>query len=137
MEHRPFDIMTKAVVDHEDHQHTVILAYDADDSAAVEIVFIPEFISWIFARDLLFTAAIQGAPAGEGDVLVQPGFSSQHGSHLQVTFRSPDGEETFILDRRTAQKFLYETMDLVALGEEDYSNQVDAALHVMLLGEGA
>jgi hypothetical protein len=45
------------------------------------------------------------------------------------------GDHVLILDRRTAQKFLYATFDLVQLGEEDYSVQVDAFLHVMQLGQ--
>lgn len=148
-EHKPFDLMAKCTAKHvipgePDHSHAVILAYEMQDPAAVELIFIPEMISWKFGRDLLFTAAIQGAPAGDGqagDILIQPVYSTSYGSHLLFTIRgavSRDAPalppEDFVLDRRTAQKFLYATFDLVPLGEEDYSAEVDAFLHVMQLG---
>jgi hypothetical protein len=131
-DHRPFDILVRCTGTHidpdGDHKHALLWAYDKEHPAAVELVFVPELISWTFSRDLLFTAAVQGAPAGEGDVLIQPQYSTTHGSHLVLTLRSADGREDFILDRRTAQKFLYATFDLVQLGEEDYTVQVDAFL---------
>lgn len=142
-DHRPFDVMVQCSGTHidpeGDHKHALIWAFDKEHPFAVELVFMPEFLSWIFARDLLFTAAIQGAPAGDGqagDVLIQPSFSQEYGNHLVLTLKDETLSEDFILDRRTAQKFLYATFDLVALGEEDYSVQVDAFLHAMLLAEG-
>lgn len=142
-EHRPFDVMVQCSGTHLDpdgaHKHALIWAFDKDHPYAVEMVFMPEFLSWVFSRDMLFTAAIQGAPAGDGtagDVLIQPSYSEEYGSHLVVTLKGDVLAEDFILDRRTAQKFLYQTFDLVALGEEDYSVQVDAFLHAMLLAEG-
>lgn len=139
---RPFDVLVRCSGVHLDpegeHRHNLLWAFDKDDSAAVELVFIPEFISWTFARDVLHTAAVSGAPAGEGDVRIQPAYSAEHGFHLVLTIRSKEEgvevREDFILDRRTAQKFLYSTTDLVPLGEEDYSAQVDAFLHALMLG---
>src|SRR5688572_30805510 len=132
-DHRPFDVLMRCTGVHEDHRHALLWAYDKDNPAAVDLVFVPELISWKFARDLLFTAAVQGAPAGIGDVVVQPSYSSTYGSHLVLTLRNHEDEspEDFVLDRRTAQKFLYATMDLVALGDEDYSAEIDAALSMM------
>jgi hypothetical protein len=133
---RPFDVLMRCTGVHKDHRHALLWAYDKDDPAVVELVFVPELISWRFDRDLLFTAAIQGAPAGLGDVMIQPSYSSERGNHLVLTLRNEqDGPvDDFFLDRRTAQKFLYSTMDLVQLGEEDYSAHVDAFLHALMLG---
>lgn len=144
---KPFDLLGKYTATHvnmddqPDHKHAVLLGYEVQDPAAVELIFIPELISWKFSRDLLVTAAIQGAPAGEGaagDVVIQPGYGTAHGNHLLITFRGAlrhDGPslppEDFILDRRSVQKFLYATMDLVPLGEEDYSAEIDIALSLM------
>lgn len=136
-ENKPFDILAKCTATHvnmddePDHKHAVLLAYEVQHPAAVELIFIPEMLSWVFSRDLLFTAAIQGAPAGEGDVVVQPSYNTSHGSHLLLTLRNDTGKEDFVLDRRSVQKFLYTTMDMVAIGEEDYSAEIDAALSLM------
>lgn len=134
---KPFDLLGKCTAAHvipgePDHKHALLLGYEIQDPAAVEIIFIPELISWKFSRDLLVTAAIQGAPAGELDVLVQPGYNTTYGNHLLLTLRNRDDQEDFILDRRSVQKFLYSTMDLVPLGEEDYSAEIDVALKAIL-----
>lgn len=138
--YRPFDLKAKCTATHvnmgdeHDHKHVVFLAYERQDPAAVTLIFIPEFLSWTFSRDLLFTAAIQGAPSGDGeagDVLIQPNYNNVHGSHLLLTLRNGETKEDFILDRRSVQKFLYATMDLVELGEEDYSADIDIALSLM------
>jgi hypothetical protein len=145
--HRVFDVKMMCSAEHIDsptqwHKHSVVLCYDKDNPAAVELVFLPELESWTFSRDLLFQAAIQGVPSGEqgGDIDFTPVVSERFGNHIVMVLRGhdpeggPDLTEKFILDRRTAQKFLYATFDHVPLGEEDYSAQVDAFLHVMQLG---
>lgn len=134
MDHRPFDVAHPCIIDH-GHEHTGVLAYDVNHPAAVELVFLPEMISWIFARDLLFQAAIQGVSAGECDVVAYP----RDRSHVVVRVTDYEGEKVvghddLVLDRRVAQKFLYATMDLVPLGEEDYSAQVEEFLHIMQRG---
>jgi hypothetical protein len=136
---RPFDVMVQCSVYHEGHNHPVILAYDQENPAAVELVFMPEMVSWIFGRDVLFQAAIQGVPDGEGDIHAYPAFSQDRGSHVVLSLREYAGDayigqHELILDRRTAQKFLYQTLDLVQLGEETYDAQIDAFLMLMQAG---
>lgn len=140
-DHRPFDVVVPCSVFHEGHHHPVVLAFDKDHPFAVELVFMPEMLEYVFARELLFQAAIQGVPTGEMDIRIDPVYTAERGSHLVITAKDFDGQEflgdhVLILDRRTAQKFLYQTFDLVNIGEEDYSVQVDAFLHAMLLAEG-
>lgn len=148
---RPFDVMVaftgRHVEDGSTHQHPLVWAYDKEHPAAVELVFLDAMTSWIFSRDLLHTAAISGEQAGSevSDVRIHPSFyaGQEQGHFLTLTMIGADSRygpalppETFILDRRVAQEFLYQTYDLVALGEEDYSVQLDAFLHVMQLGGG-
>lgn len=124
------------------HRHDAILVYTEDDPMAIVLYFVPEMIRWTLGRDLFVTAAIQGAVAGipEGHVQVIPAHSERFGNHLVVMLDGVDdtatnegaGVEKFIIDRRTVQKFLYATMDLVALGEEDYAAQIDEMLRELL-----
>ena len=139
-DHRPFDVTVQCSVYHEGHHHPVVLAFDKDHPFAVELIFMPEMAEYVFARELLFQAAIQGVPVGELDIRIDPVYTAERGSHLVITMKDFEGEtflgdHVLILDRRTAQKVLYATMDLVQLGEEDYSAQVDAVLQVMQLGQ--
>lgn len=139
-EKRVFDVRVMCSAEHIDsptqwHKHSVVLCFDKEHPAAVELVFLPELESWTFSRDLLFQAAIQGVPSGEqgGDIDFTPLVSERFGNHIVMILRGHDTrgtelEEKFILDRRTAQKFLYATFDLVPLGEEDYSGAIDALL---------
>jgi hypothetical protein len=132
-DHRPFDVMVQCSVYHEGHHHPIVLAFDKEHPFAVELVFMPELVSYVFARETLFQAAIQGVPTGELDIHIDPVYTAERGSHLVLTLKDYEGEtflsdHVLILDRRTAQKFLYTTFDLVQLGEEDYTAQVDAFL---------
>jgi hypothetical protein len=129
---RPFDVLHHCTI-HHGHAHPGILAFDKEHPFAVELVFMPEMVSYVFGRDLLFQAAIQGVPCGDGDIVISPAYSAERGSHLIMVANDYNGEtyvgtQTLLLDRRVAQKFLYATMDLVGLGEEDYSGAVDAFL---------
>lgn len=125
-----------------EHRHSGILNFFVTDPLVVELLFLPQMIRWTLSRDMLFAAAIQGEISGHAlsDIQMVPAYNDKFGNHVLLMLRGVDdietgegyGEERFCFDRRTLQKFLYETLDQVPLGEEDYSPLIDSAIQMML-----
>ncbi|SEP49684.1 SsgA family sporulation/cell division regulator [Amycolatopsis saalfeldensis] len=104
------------------------LSYHAAEPFAVTVAFRTErgrWIEWTFARDLLVTGL--GEPAGLGDVRVRPDLSEDE-AMLTLEIESPDGYASFELEREDIQTFLDSSYELVPLGEESESFDVDALI---------
>ncbi|HEY2060827.1 MAG TPA: SsgA family sporulation/cell division regulator [Amycolatopsis sp.] len=104
------------------------LSYHAAEPFAVTVAFRTErgrWIEWTFARDLLVTGLDD--PSGLGDVRVRPDLSEDE-AMLTLEIESPDGYASFELEREDIQTFLDSSYELVPLGEESESFDVDALI---------
>ncbi|MDT8910223.1 SsgA family sporulation/cell division regulator [Amycolatopsis sp. PS_44_ISF1] len=104
------------------------LSYHADEPFAVTVAFRTErgrWIEWTFARDLLVTGLDE--PSGLGDVRVRPDLSEDE-AMLTLEIESPDGYASFELEREDVRNFLDSSYELVPLGGESESFDVDALI---------
>lgn len=113
------------------------LDYSADDPYAIKMAFhvgADEPVEWIFGRELL-ARGLQ-APAGEGDVQVWPGESSDSysGGHdvLNIALSSPFGEAHFEAPLSEVAEFLKSTCEIVPTGAESDFIDVDGELDELL-----
>jgi hypothetical protein len=102
------------------------LSYVASEPFAVNIAFRTErgrWVEWTFARELLVTGLRE--PAGIGDVRVRPDLSTDEGI-LILEIESPDGYALVEIEREDVERFLDAATELVPLGTESDSFDVDA-----------
>lgn len=110
------------------------LEYRAEEPYAIRATFRTGAadIEWIFARDLLVEGLHR--PAGEGDVVIWPEFSGESPLVL-LALNSPSGQAVLESDRPMVEAFLQRTVDIVAIGAEGDSTDVDRWI-TAILGEG-
>ncbi|MFD7921173.1 SsgA family sporulation/cell division regulator [Streptomyces sp. NPDC059740] len=105
-----------------------VLHYHPDDPFAVRISFPPEIsldgaeVDWIFARDLL--ASGLAAPAGQGDVRVEPAGRSR----TLMEFHVPDGVAMVQMRTEDLHCFLERSYQAVPAGQEDAHLHLDGDL---------
>ncbi|GAB3584396.1 SsgA family sporulation/cell division regulator [Amycolatopsis endophytica] len=102
------------------------LSYVASEPFAVNIAFRTErgrWVEWTFARELLVTGLRE--PCGIGDVRVRPDLSTDEGI-LILEIESPDGYALVEIEREDVERFLDAATELVPLGTESDSFDVDA-----------
>lgn len=90
----------------------VDLTYSSHDPFAVRASFSTgngTAVDWVFARDLLHDGLI--APAGAGDVRVQPLAGDPH--RVQLELSSPSGHAVFTTCAQTLGDFLHRTFAAV------------------------
>ena len=111
------------------------LRYDPADPFAVSLAIGTECgepVVWTFARDLL--AAGMGAPAGEGDITIEP----DHAASLDTTERvvritlATDCLATMVVPADPITEFLLETFALVPTGSELDRVDIDAEIAALL-----
>jgi sporulation and cell division protein SsgA len=110
------------------------LRYDPADPFAVSLaigVDCGEPVVWTFARELL--AAGVNAPAGEGDITVEPDVSEGFGSERQLRFTlATDCMATMLAPTDRVVEFLVETYAVVPTGAEldrvDFDSEIAALL---------
>jgi hypothetical protein len=111
------------------------LRYDPSDPFAVSLaigVDCGEPVIWTFARDLL--AAGVGAPAGEGDITVEPdvmdGFAGEE-RVLRITLAT-DCMATMLASTDRVVEFLVETFAVVPTGAELDRVDLDAEIAALI-----
>lgn len=111
------------------------LRYDPSDPFAVSLaigVECGEPVIWTFARDLL--SAGVSAPAGEGDITIEPDVSHGFGHeerNLRVTLAT-DCLATMLVSTDRVVEFLVESFALVATGAELDRVDWDAEIAALL-----
>jgi hypothetical protein len=98
---------------------TVELTYNSRDPYAVQASFrtgSTTAVEWVFARDLLHDGLI--APAGTGDVCVQP--VPLNPGKVQLELSSPSGHAVFTTCAQTLGDFLHRTY-LAVPADTEYS----------------
>ena len=110
------------------------LEYRAEEPYAIRATFRTGAtdIEWMFARDLLLEGLQR--PSGEGDVVIWP---ENHGRSplILLALNSPSGQAVLECDRPHVEAFLRRTFDIVAVGEEPVTVDIDRCIHG-ILGEG-
>lgn len=108
--------------------------YRSDEPYAVRATFRTGAadIEWMFARDLLLEGLQK--PSGEGDVVIWP---ENHGDEplVLLALNSPSGQAVLECDRAHVEHFVRRTFDIVSVGEESTTVDVDRCIH-QILGEG-
>lgn len=102
------------------------LSYVGTEPFAVNIAFRTDrgrWVEWTFARELL----VQGLsePVGLGDVRVRPDLTDGE-DLLILEIESPDGYALVELEREDAERFLDRAAEIVPLGAESDSFDIDA-----------
>jgi Streptomyces sporulation and cell division protein, SsgA len=121
-----------------DSQRTVAipcsLEYRAEEPFAVRAIFRtgPADIEWSFARDLMIEGLQR--PSGEGDVVMWP---ERQGPVplLLIALNSPSGQAVLECESAHVEQFLRRTFQIVPLGDEGASLDIDATI-AAILGEG-
>ncbi|MEJ3654064.1 SsgA family sporulation/cell division regulator [Pseudonocardia sp. TRM90224] len=109
----------------------VDLTYHSRDPYAVQASFRTgngTAVDWVFARDLLHDGLI--APAGTGDVRVQPMPLNPH--RVQLELSSPSGHAVFTTCAQTLGDFLHRTFEAVPSNTEYSWLDFDLALSDLL-----
>ena len=110
------------------------LEYRSDEPYAVRATFRTGAadIEWMFARDLILEGLQR--PSGEGDIVIWP---ENHGDTplVLIALNSPTGQAVLECDRAHIEHFVRRTFDIVAVGEEGTSIDIDRCIH-LILGEG-
>jgi hypothetical protein len=112
------------------------VSYDAADPYAVHVGFHTgeqEVVDWVFARQLLTDGVTH--PVGEGDVQVWPSHSAGR-PVVCLALSSPSGRALFEIPLAELVEFLTRTYATVPTGSESDFVDVDAALGLLLGGEG-
>lgn len=111
------------------------LRYDPSDPFAVSLaigVDCGEPVVWTFARDLL--SAGVGAPAGEGDITIEPDFAADlddSDRRLRITLAT-DCLATMLAPAARVVEFLVETFTVVPTGSELDRVDLDAEIAALL-----
>jgi Streptomyces sporulation and cell division protein, SsgA len=107
------------------------LEYRAEEPYAIRATFRTGVtdIEWMFARDLLLEGLQR--PSGEGDVVMWP---EHHGEVplLLLALNSPSGQAVLECESRHVEHFLRRTFEIVALGEESASIDIDGTIAAIL-----
>jgi hypothetical protein len=101
------------------------LRYSRDDPYAVHAQFGTNDgkpVIWVFARDLLHTAAVDRQPAGLGDVQLY----ERDSNTLVFALSSPDGSLAITVDQADIAAFLRESYAIVPRGKESEHLGLDA-----------
>lgn len=85
-----------------------------------------EWVEWEFARDLLITGL--HAPAGIGDIRIQPDLPGQSDDMLVIELESPDGYAAVEISRNDVQRFVDATLARVPLGYESERLDIDTVI---------
>jgi hypothetical protein len=116
-----------------------VLWYDDQDPCVVALEFHSyngTVSEWHVSRDVLATVAFSRKPAGEQNFILRPetfqGMPMALACMRALDVPDPQGHQHILFVNRDLQLFLYDTFDLVPLGDEDYSEQIDAALQQIL-----
>jgi len=110
------------------------LEYRSDEPYAVRATFRTGAadIEWMFARDLILEGMQR--PSGEGDIVIWP---ENHGAQplILLALNSPTGQAVLEADRPHIEHFVRRTFDIVAVGDEGTTVDVDRCIE-RILGEG-
>jgi hypothetical protein len=98
--------------------------YRREEPYAVRVTFSTGVadIQWMFARDLILEGLQR--PAGEGDVVMWPERVG-HRSALLIALSSPTGQAVLECDRAHVEVFLTRTFEIVELGAESATLDID------------
>lgn len=110
----------------------VDLSYDKNDPYAVTATFTAgsePTKPWVFARDLLVTAANKGRIVGRGDVRFR---TVEPQNQLYMYLESPEGRATVLFDLDLIRGFLADTAEEAALPSQAVGNAIDAFLAEVL-----
>jgi hypothetical protein len=109
------------------------LEYRAEEPYAVRATFRTGVadIEWMFGRDLLLEGLQR--PSGEGDVVIWPEHSGEHPLIL-LALNSPSGQAVLECDRPLVEVFLRRTFEIVPLGAEELTTDVDGWITGILGG---
>ena len=135
MEHRPTavtaELSLRMVVD-SDRTVSVpcSLEYREEEPYAIRATFRTGItdIEWMFARDLLLEGLQK--PSGEGDVVMWP--EHHDGALLLIALNSPSGQAVLECDSALVEQFLRRTFQIVPLGQESASIDIDATIAEIL-----
>jgi hypothetical protein len=108
------------------------LRYDPSDPFAVTLAIGTESLDpvvWTFARELL--AAGVSAPAGEGDITIEPDPASGQPRQLRITLAT-DCLATMLVSTDRVVEFLVESYGLVPTGTELDRVDLDAEIAALL-----
>lgn len=107
------------------------LEYRVEEPYAVRAIFRTGItdIEWMFARDLLLEGLQK--PSGEGDVVMWPE-SHDDSPLLLIALNSPSGQAVLECDRAHVEHFLRRTFELVPVGEESATMDIDACIAAIL-----
>jgi hypothetical protein len=103
-------------------------SYHACDPFAVTLavrIHQGHWIEWLVARDLVVQAL--DAASGEGDVRMTPRTASGY-EIVEVEIRSTDGRAVLEVDHELLHRFVHDTLDLVAQGQESAHVDLDEAI---------
>lgn len=110
------------------------LEYRSDEPYAVRATFRTGAadIEWMFARDLILEGMQR--PSGEGDIVIWP---ENHGAQplILLALNSPTGQAVLEADRPHIEHFVRRTFDIVAVGDEGTTVDVDRCIE-RILSEG-
>jgi hypothetical protein len=110
------------------------LEYRAEEPYAVRATFRTGVadVEWLFSRDLLLEGLQR--PSGEGDVVIWPENGGDR-SLILLALSSPSGQAVLECDRPHVELFMRRTFQIVAVGQEGDSLDVDSWI-IGILGEG-
>ena len=129
------ELLMRMVVDSDDTIDVPCeLEYRSDEPYAVRATFRTGAadIEWMFARDLILEGMQR--PSGEGDIVIWP---ENHGVQplILLALNSPTGQAVLESDRAHIEHFVRRTFDIVAVGDEGTTVDVDRCID-RILGEG-
>jgi hypothetical protein len=118
-----------------DHDLSAAFSFDPADPWAVTMALDTPSgeVRWTFARSLLVEG--QYEPVGDGDVHVWPCLSPCGEAVVIVELDSPAGETLLQFPTRAVQDFVYASLDVLPLGEEQVD--VDSWIARLLDDEAA
>ena len=135
MEHHPTavtaELSLRMVVDSD---RTVVvpcsLEYRSEEPYAIRATFRTGItdIEWMFARDLLLEGLQR--PSGEGDVVMWP--ERHQVALLLIALNSPSGQAVLECESAHVEHFLRRTFEMVPLGMESASMDIDGAIAAIL-----
>ncbi len=109
-----------------------VLAYDERDPYAVTATFqIGEgAVNWVFGRDLLSDGLTHHA--GDGDVMVWPGWDDETGDIVYLSLLSPDGVAMLRGPKSVIEPFVTRSYEIVGFGAESTCIDIDSDLAELL-----
>lgn len=105
--------------------------YCIEDPYAVRATFRTGLadIEWMFGRDLVLEGLQR--PSGEGDVVIWPEFQGSTPLVL-IALSSPSGQAVLECDRAHIELFLRRTFDIVPVGQESATVDIDGTIDAIL-----